>query len=814
MLSHIRKSDKAVQSLEAHCRTVSLLCARAASPLGLEKAAELLGLLHDMGKGTAAFRDYLLSACEEDDTPSPHYHAPTGAIFVFRRYFNTNKAFAAGNKAFIQNFTAQLLALCIYGHHGGLLDCLNKDGQSDFLDRINQATAPLHYDEAVKWFCANIADEEELDGLFSKACEEIDAFYTDRIRGKKTFAFYRGMLARLFLSILVDADRWDAACFDRNADSLQEEAAPDWGNLLNTFEAFRQEKLTGDSYINEIRGEISQACYEKAELPRGIFTLCVPTGGGKTYSSLRFALRHAAIHKQQRIFYIIPYNTILDQNAGDIREALGNYSSILEHHSNVVQETETEMENYRLLTERWDSNIVLTSLVQFLNACFSASNTDARRLHRLTNAVLIFDEIQSLPKRCKVLFEWAIQFLTQCCNSTVVLCTATQPKLNLDFEPTELAEDKETLFRSLQRVEYIPELDKIDNNEAASRLSGMAKEASVLAVVNTKAAARDIFEKTANVLRESGMGIAEASIEYDDEEIAFAARNSAENQILRIHLSTSLCPAHRLKLIQWMKIWLKEGKRVLCVSTALIEAGINISFPTVVRSLAGLPNIVQAAGRANRNMEYEKGRVYLWDLREEKLGNLPDIQTGKNISQELLALRSETNPEMPEEIALYFNRESIYTEAEQNYPITEDKESDRRTLTDLLSKNERATRGIDDRKNDKRKLLPLKQSFRCAYKHFRVIEQNTVPILVPFGEGKALIAQLNGDRLSMHEELFLLRKAQAYTVNVYENIYNKLQKEDALYPVGSTGVLALEEGYYDKQMGVSTGRVEVILLEI
>lgn len=814
MLSHIRKSDKAVQSLEAHCRAVSLLCARAASPLGLEKAAELLGLLHDMGKGTAAFRDYLLSVCEEGNAPSPHYHAPTGAIFVFRRYFNADKAFIKDNKAFIQNFTAQLLALCIYGHHGGFLDCLNKDGQSDFLDRINQATAPLHYDEAVKWFCANIADEEELDGLFSKACEEIDAFYTDRIRGKKAFAFYRGMLARLFLSILVDADRWDAACFDRNTDSLQEEAAPDWDDLLNTFEAFRQEKLTGDSYINEIRGEISQACYEKAELPRGIFTLCVPTGGGKTYSSLRFALRHAAIYKQQRIFYIIPYNTILDQNAGDIREALGNYSSILEHHSNVVQETETELENYRLLTERWDSNIVLTSLVQFLNACFSAPNTDARRLHRLTNAVLIFDEIQSLPKRCKVLFEWAIQFLTQCCNSTVVLCTATQPKLNLDFEPTELAEDKEALFRSLQRVEYIPELDKIDNNEAASRLSGMAKEASVLAVVNTKAAARDIFEKTANVLRESGMDIAEASIEYSDEEIAFAARSSAENQILCIHLSTSLCPAHRLRLIQWMKTWLKEGKRVLCVSTALIEAGINISFPTVVRSLAGLPSIVQAAGRANRNMEYEKGRVYLWDLREEKLGNLPDIQTGKNISQELLALRSEANPEMPEEIALYFNQENFYTEAEQNYPITEDKESDRRTLTDLLSKNERATRGIDDRKNDKRKLLPLKQSFRCAYKHFRVIEQNTVPILVPFEDGKALIAQLNGDRLSMPEELFLLRKAQAYTVNVYENIYNKLQEEDVLYPVGSTGVLALEEGYYDKQTGVSTKRGEFVLLEI
>lgn len=248
------------------------------------------------------------------------------------------------------------------------------------------------------------------------------------------------------------------------------------------------------------------------------------------------------------------------------------------------------------------------------------------------------------------------------------------------------------------------------------------------------------------------------------------------------------------------------------MSTALIEAGINISFPIVVRSLTGLPSIVQAAGQANRNMEYEIGKVYLWNLREEKLENLPDIQTGKNISREILALHDEKNLEMPEEIALYFARENIYTEEKQYYPIG-DKEYNKRTLTDLLSKNKKAMRGIDDFEDDKIKKLPLKQSFHDAYKHFEVIKEKTVPVLVPFGKGAELIARLSGNH-SMKEEFFLLRKAQAYTVNVYEGGYDKLQNEDALYPVGDTGVLALEEGYYDKQMGVRTERGELPPIEI
>lgn len=803
MLAHIRQTDGKAQSLEAHCKNVSVLCGRSATGLGLEKTAALLGLLHDMGKGTEAFAQYLRTSAAGEETSSPHHHAPAGAIFVYRRWF-------VGGKS-MERFVAQLLSLCIYGHHTGLLDCLNENGDSDFLDRMNQITVPLHYEEATNWFLSHIASEEQLERWFKESCGEVRAFWRTyiKIENYSAFSFFSmGMLARMLLSILVDGDRWDAACFDREGDALTLEQKPEWAKLLDTFEAYRCKKLNGTSPLNQIRGSISDTCFEKAMLPPGIFTLCVPTGGGKTYSSLRFALRHAALRGQQRIFYIIPFNTILDQNAKDIREALSDYDSILEHHSNVVQERSEEQESYRLLTERWDSHIILTSLVQFLNAFFSAPNTDTRRLHRLTNAVLIFDEIQSLPKHCKTLFEYAIQFLARCCHCTVVLCTATQPKLDLYPAPVELMENVGALFGKMQRVEYILQLEPADNGEAARRLCSMAESASVLAVVNTKKAAQDIFEKTRTLLQEAGMEMVEVDTEYTDEMVLQRAQESGDAEILCVHLSTLLCPAHRLRLIQWMKIWLKARKGVLCVSTALIEAGINISFPVVVRSLTGLPSMVQAAGRANRNMEYDKGQVYLWDLCEEKLKYLPDIQNGQTISREILALSDEKNLEMPEKIAMYFNREKAYTEEVQDYPI-ECRGRDKKTLVELLSKNGKAMQGSNDFEDDKRKMLILKQGFREANGHFKVIEEKNEPVLVPFGEGRDITARLEENH-SMKEELFLLRKAQAYTVNVYDDLYKRLEENHALYPVGNTGAMALEDGYYDAHTGVTGERVELL----
>ena len=242
--------------------------------------------------------------------------------------------------------------------------------------------------------------------------------------------------------------------------------------------------------------------------------------------------------------------------------------------------------------------------MQFLNACFGASNTDARRLHSLTDSVLIFDEIQSLPAHCKTLFERTITFLAVCCGATVVLCTATQPQLELSCPSAELMSDYDGLSRDMRRVSYIPQFDRpMHNSEAAAKLAEMLKSHSVLTIVNTKPTAHDIYTKTAAMLSESGLCPVFADISSTPEQLSALARQNGPADILCIHLSTSLCPAHRKLLLRWVKLWLREKARVFCISTSLIEAGINVSFPVVVRSLAGLPSIVQAAESASDFMQ-------------------------------------------------------------------------------------------------------------------------------------------------------------------------------------------------------------------
>ena len=744
-IAHIRESDGKEQTLSLHCRNVAALCSRGAEIVGLSKLARLIGLMHDMGKATDEFADYLRAALRDDKANSPHHHAPTGAIYAYRRWFMRENASACERAA------AQIAMLCILGHHAGLTDCLDVKGQSSLLDKMQAEAAPVHADKAIAWFLQNIADEAELDALFESACRELSALFHDLDRPSADTAVALGLISRLMLSALVDADRWDSACFEYDENPFEAASAPDWNALLNTFERFRRTHLSGEGEINRIRADISDLCWQKAASDTGVVTLSVPTGGGKTFSSLRYALRHAALNGQRRIFYIIPYNTILDQNARDIREALADYPSILEHHSNVViesederradrsagrhsnAESEDEQADYKRLTERWDSDIILTSLVQFLNACYAAPNSAARRFHALTNAVLIFDEIQSLPKACKVLFERAIQFLTQYCRSTVVLCTATQPRLSLTPAPVELMPHVDALYERLKRVRYIPQLDA-DRTcaSAGAEIARLLEEKSVLAILNTKAAAWSVYDEATRILRERGHALAAFDPLLPEDALADAARACSPDEILCVHMSTLLCPAHRKKLIAWIKAWLRAGRRVLCVSTALIEAGINVSFPVVIRDLAGLPSVVQAAGRANRNMEYGCGDVLIWNFPEEAraLAHLEDVQHGADITRGMLNASIYADAlDSPATINRYFEREEDYYANDynccrkQDFPVVirESRSKEPFCLTDLFGENTRIVSGINESKS--LKPLVLHQSFRTAGKYFYVIPE-------------------------------------------------------------------------------------------
>lgn len=792
------------QTLLEHTQHVSQLCKRYACIEGLSALGELIGLMHDMGKGTKDFSRYVIWRAEHEEEQIPkeinhHNHAPIGAIYAYDCWMQTNDI--------IRRRTAQIIALCVYGHHTGLMDCIDRDYHWNFQTCMEQDKTRICYQEAVQYFEKRICSREKLNQLFDLACKEIEEHkdtirlsnYGNTDRARRDFQL--GMLTRLMLSMLVDADRWDSACFEYHQDSMIEEKESNWSELLQTYETYARKTFTGQSILDKKRQQISDICRQRADGKPGIYRLSVPTGGGKTFASLRFALQHANIHRQDRIFYIIPYNTILDQNARDIRCALNQYPGILEHHSNVMIEDEEEREKHKRLTERWDSEIVLTSMVQFLNALFRRENTNVRRMHRLANAVLIFDEIQALPPKCKGLFERAILFLTTICHATVLLCTATQMEFCLPEQtrPIELMgseKEVDALHQELKRVTYVPQIEnRITNQEATEKLEQLIEEkASVLMIVNTRAVAWDIYKQTCRCLEENGYEKVHIAEELTDEEICNRARESEDFEILCVHLSTLLCPEHRIEYIRWIKNWTRAGGKAFCVSTALIEAGINISFPIVVRSLAGLPSIVQAAGRCNRNKEQELGTVYIWDLAEENIKRLPEIEKGKKYSRETIDCWSKPDQlGSPDAIQIYSNKVDNNME---NYPIGNNED-----LVSLLSDNKKR-----DVNNLRKKYMC--QSFRETGERFHVIDENTKPILVPYREGEQLIQQLCGEH-SIEEEIHLLRKAQLFCVNIYDAMYRRLSDQGALVLLGESGVVALKEGYYSDEAGVMTEAEEL-----
>lgn len=786
MLAHTTENGRQ-QTLKEHCTAVSNLCAAAAHELHLDHLAQLIGLLHDFGKGTADFQAYLNGVNIHPN------HSAGGALYAYKHWLKT-----ADNDL---KQMVQMIALCICGHHTGLHDCIRADGSSAFLEYMAQEDTAL-YQEAEQNFLNEVATQQEIDELFHLACEE----YRNLPKDCKESYFFLGFLSRLLLSILIDADRWDSACFEYRKSPFEQLRLPDWTELNHRLEHFSAEHFTGTDRLSLIRKSISDTCAKEAVSHPGIFRLSVPTGGGKTLSSLRYALIHAGINHHQRIFYIIPFNTILDQNAKDIRSALDDYPSILEHHSNVVFEDDNNGEKqtaHKRLTERWDSDIILTSMVQFLNACYSGKNSDARRLHRLSNAVLIFDEIQSLPKHCKTLFEQAVQFLTQVCGSTVVLCTATQP--TLEVVSRELMPNVASLYHDLKRVQYIPQLSPPKScMDAAQELAHLIhRKNAVLMIANTKAAAWNLFDNTRQLLIDSGYQPVETPSGLCDEEIRSFARSSTQKDILCVHLSTLMCAAHRQELLRWVRIWTKERKNILCVSTALIEAGINVSFPVVVRSLAGLPSIIQAGGRCNRNMEWNCGEVYIWKM-DPDVEHLPaalsDISDGQVSSQKILSFYRQPDAlNQPNTIQEYFidfnqkNKDSV------NYPCGGT------TLVEMLGFNTKyllTARFAHPELFSSNKLF-LPQAFRTAGDAFKVIDQNTRSVLVPYGKGAALLAELEGS-LSMEERFSLLRKAQAYSVNLFDHVYRRLDEAGALRRLEESDVVVLDSRYYEQDGGVCT----------
>lgn len=814
-IAHKRKCDGERQLLHSHLLEVGEIASTFASKVGAEHAGKLLGLLHDFGKYSQQFQTYIKSATGEINPDEDDYvdakgmkgkidHSTAGAHLVWKRL----KRFGAGGQG---ELCGQILSLCIASHHSGLIDCFGMDDKAVFTERMRKSDEKVHLDE-----CLQAADQEIMEAVEQLATVDLVKELFGKLAKFVNFKdlstvdyFNLGFFTRFLFSCLIDADRLNSAEFEDPArlnERLNHAYPVDWSVALVRLEKYLA-TLTPRNYVDELRKEISDNCKNNAERAQGIYTLTVPTGGGKTYASLRYALHHAKHHALDRIIYIIPYTSIIEQNAKVIREVVEEDDDVrpwvLEHHSNLEPEQQTWQT--KLVSENWDAPIVLTTMVQLLETLFSGGTKGVRRLHQLANSVLIFDEIQTLPVNCVHIFCNAMTFLTQQANTTAVLCTATQPLLNELKSPkkgqltipaeNELAGDFDRHFIALRRVD-IHNLIK-PGGWKAHEISRLAIEqflehGSCLVIVNTKGWAQELYQQCSEQVTQSHL----------------------------FHLSTNQCPAHRKVLLCEIRSRLEQKLPVLCISTQLIEAGVDVDFSSVIRFLAGLDSIAQAAGRCNRNgklIDAEgnlvKGQVYVVNPDKESTGLLKDIEIGKEKAERVLQ-EGFKDVLSPEAIRQYFRYYFFERADDMAYRLDGNKSHRVDSLLNLLSIREGCNENFSDREG---KIPLLRHAFMEAGKQFKAIDAPTQAVIVPYGAGRELVTELCSvaKEFDAHQYYELLREAQKYSVNVFPNVWKKLLEQEAVHEVQQGhGIYYLDEAYYSTSFGLGTERINMMSAQV
>ena len=810
---------KQSQSLATHLTETAAIAKMLAAKLGLDLAGELLGLMHDFGKYSLKFQKYIYDATglinpdldDEESTPggSKVDHSTAGAQWVYRRL-------AAMGQKESGVLCGQMLGLCIASHHGaGLIDCLDDEGNVVWQKRFNKDDSLTHLSE-----CLQNADESVLrqaEGLADKALLvqmlaplKAVLMLPEAQAGHQIKEFYLGCFTRFLFSCLIDADRINSADFERENQKeirrLQEK--PDWQAAIAKLEA-KLAQFERRYPIDEIRRQIADDCLQRAADAQGIYTLTVPTGGGKTLASLRHAVHHAQTHGLERIIYIIPYTSIIDQNAEAVRDILGD-EWVLEHHSNLDPEKQTWQN--KLLSENWNKPIVFTTMVQFLDAWFGGGTRGARHIHPMANSVLIFDEIQTLPVKCVHLFCNALNWLVQFGGSSAVLCTATQPLLSA-CGVDEFPEYKRALVKARGLLQLAPNAEIMGKNQALDKL--FADLSRVEIKFNEKAGGWSVDEAGAFLLTQFQTALSCLFIvntkKWAKDLYQYCKDNSVPSEAL-FHLSTNQCAAHRKALFARMKQRLEQKLPVVCISTQLIEAGVDISMACVIRALGGLDSIAQAAGRCNRHGENAgKGQVWVLNLQEPSLAKvLPDIDAGQQQAERVLREFAGQDILQPKAMRQYFEYYFYQRSDEMAYQINKNGSD---SLLSWLSDN-RYNQAASDRngklKNDVLRghnLDPLlMHSFKSAGRAFQVIDAPTRAVIVPYGEGKALIAKLCGE---YEPKAFYgyLNQAQRFSVNVFPNVWDKLLKEAAVQQIADTGIYYLHTSHYIDEYGLSVDEV-------
>ena len=698
-LAHLTE-DGRTQTILEHLKGTASLCSAFAAAFDAEAQGQLAGMAHDIGKYSAAFQRRLHGGPKVD-------HASAGA-------FECLKA---------QQLAA---AFAISGHHGGLPDGGGRGdaaGTGTFWGRINRASQ------------RNLEDYHAWQSEFSLPHANTPAFAGTRLEGM--------FFTRMLFSCLVDADYTDTGAFMDNSPYLPASSSS-MEELWRRLETYVSGWFPPKGALNMQRCVILEQCMSAgAQYGPGLFTLTVPTGGGKTVASLSFALAQAKARRMKRIVYVIPYTSIIEQTAQAFREILGD-ENVLEFHSGVQfdqQEDDASSPEAVPLTrsvETWDVPVIVTTAVQFFESLYACRPSKCRKLHNLAQSVLIFDEAQMLPLPYLRPCVWAIAQLVRHYGASAVLCTATQPALDPIFQEfaseipiREICPMAEAHWESFRRVSF-QRVGTLSWMDLAARLQ---QQEQVLCVVNTRRAAREVFHQL------SGSG--------------------------NFHLSTLMYPAHRRRILDEIRRRLRDGLPCRVVSTSLIEAGVDVDFPAVYRELSGLDSILQAAGRCNR------------EGKRPPEDSIVTIFQGEDPPPRLFETSIGAGKIVLDHCQDVSSRAAIHTYFS--------------TLLDL--------KGAEAQ--DAHHILPLMESeffpFRTVAERFHLIESPTTTVYLPLEEGAGLVELLRSGQYSRT----LYRRLGQYGVSVYPQHLAALEQAGALEHLEDGSVVLRDIGLYTQTTGLT-----------
>ncbi len=694
---HISEDGLRRQPLSEHLFQTADLARQFADVFRAGGWGYLCGLLHDIGKYSEEFQQRISGKGIKVD------HSAAGAKEA-------------------QNLKAFPAAYCIAGHHAGLPDGTYMGG--------------------------TVSCESTLDSRLKRSIPDYQAYKEEISVSQPTppslkmdhGRFSMSFFIRMIYSCLVDADYLDTEAFMKNQKrELPCIPMPELKKRLDDYIKpwFKDESCS----LNRRRTDILRACIHGGSGSQGIYHLTVPTGGGKTVSSMAFALNHAVKSGLRRVIYVIPYTSIIEQNADVFREMLGD-EYVLEDHSNVEYPDGEELNPKQLAAENWDAPVVVTTNVQFFESLFASRSSKCRKLHNIAGSVLIFDEAQMLPNDYLRPCLQAVSELVLNYGCTAVLCTATQPSLQ-SFLPQkllrgELCPDIEEQYRAFCRTVLVKEED-MTGDELVRRLE---EESQVLCILNTRSKAQEIYEKMGN---REGL----------------------------FHLSTLMYPAHRRKVLAEIRERLNLSEVCRVIATSLIEAGVDLDFQSVYREVAGLDSVIQAAGRCNREGRRapDDSKTHVFQFVSAERHRNDSVRQGKEIAENVMA--SYKNMGSLEAIHEYFDR-LHYIKGEG---------LDKKKILQRL--NEAGGAAIP---------------FRTIAEDFKVIQNNTKSILIlRESEPKELAERLRYGEISRK----LMRSIGMYSVNVYENTYDALYRSGYLEQIDEELAILTDDGQYSEETGLN-----------